>query len=91
MKQALEPVTCDLPSLVKDYNATKNRPNFKGLALTSESVNVNPIVTDLFFSCVWEDVESIEDWVQKYAIRRYGKENENIAKAMKILLTMDEV
>ena len=76
----------DLPSLLKDIKATSARPNFKGLALTAESVNVNPIVTDLFFSCVWEDVESIDEWVQKYAIRRYGKENENIAKAMAILL-----
>ncbi len=76
----------DLPSLLKDINATASRPNFKGLALTAESVNVNPIVTDLFFSCVWEDVENINDWVKKYAIRRYGKENENIAKAMEILL-----
>lgn len=76
----------DLPSLLKDIKATSARPNFKGLALTAESVNVNPIVTDLFFSCVWEDIENIDDWVQEYAIRRYGKENENIAKAMKILL-----
>lgn len=76
----------DLPSLLKDIKATSTRPNFKGLALTAESVNVNPIVTDLFFSCVWEDVESIDEWVRKYAIRRYGKENENIAKAMEILL-----
>ena len=76
----------DLPSLLKNIKSTSTRPNFKGLALTAESVNVNPIVTDLFFSCVWEDVESIDEWVQKYAIRRYGKENENIAKAMEILL-----
>ena len=76
----------DLPSLVKDFNATKKRPNFKGLALTAESVNVNPIVTDLFFSFVWEDVTDVNSWVQKYAIRRYGKENENIAKAMELLL-----
>lgn len=76
----------DLPSLLKDIKSTSARPNFKGLALTAESVNVNPIVTDLFFSCVWEDVGNIDDWVQKYAIRRYGKENESIAKAMEILL-----
>ena len=76
----------DLPSLLKDIKSTSTRPNFKGLALTAESVNVNPIVTDLFFSCVWEYVENINDWVQKYAIRRYGKENENIARAMEILL-----
>ena len=76
----------DLPALLKDVKSTSARPNFKGLALTSESTNVNPIVTDLFFSFVWENIDNIDDWVQKYAIRRYGKENENIAEAMKILL-----
>ncbi|MBR5321806.1 MAG: alpha-N-acetylglucosaminidase C-terminal domain-containing protein [Clostridia bacterium] len=76
----------DLPSLLKDVKSTSTRPNFKGLALTAESVNVNPIVTDLFFSFIWENVENISEWVQKYAIRRYGKENENIAKAMEVLL-----
>lgn len=76
----------DMPSLLKSFNATKNRANFKGLALTSESVNVNPIVNDLFFSLIWEKVDDINVWVRDYAIRRYGKENENIAKAMEILL-----
>lgn len=76
----------DLPSLAKDIKETSSRSNFKGLALTAESVNVNPIVTDLFFSCIWEDVDNVNDWVQKYAVRRYGKENENISKAMEILL-----
>ncbi len=76
----------DLPSLAKDIKETSSRSNFKGLALTAESVNVNPIVTDLFFSCVWENVDDVNDWVQKYAVRRYGKENENINKAMEILL-----
>ncbi len=76
----------DLPSLLKDIKTTSARPNFKGLALTAESVNVNPIVTDLFFSCIWEDIQNIDEWIKKYAIRRYGKENENIAKAMELLL-----
>lgn len=62
------------------------RPNFKGIALTSESTNVNPIVTDIFFSTVWDDIDNINDWVQKYAIRRYGKANDNIAKSMDLLL-----
>ncbi len=72
-----------LPNKLKEAS---ERPNFKGIALTAESINVNPILTDIFFSCVWEDVENVDEWVQKYALRRYGKENENINKAMDILL-----
>lgn len=72
-----------LPKKLKEASA---RPNFKGIALTAESTNVNPILTDVFFSCVWEDITNVENWVQKYALRRYGKESENINESMKILL-----
>ena len=73
-------------TLAKKLREASTRPNFKGIALTAESTNVNPILTDLFFSCVWEDVTDIDAWVQKYALRRYDKENENIKESMKILL-----
>ncbi len=72
-----------IPGMVK--NASQ-RPNFKGIALTSESTNVNPIVTDIFFSTIWENVDDVKEWTKKYAIRRYGKENEHINEAMEILL-----
>ena len=73
----------EIPKMVK---TTSQRPNFKGIALTAESTNVNPIVTDIFFSCIWEDVSDVEEWAKEYAIRRYGKENEHINESMKILL-----
>lgn len=73
----------DIPKMVKECS---ERPNFKGIALTAESTNVNPIVTDIFFSTVWEDITDVNDWVKKYALRRYGKANENINKSMEILL-----
>ncbi len=76
----------DIPSLVKSYNTTAARPNFKGIALTSESTNVNPIVNDIFFSLIWEDITDVNKWVKEYAIRRYGKQNDNIEKAMELLL-----
>ncbi len=73
-------------TLPKKLHDASVRPNFKGIALTSESTNVNPIMTDIFFSCIWENIENVNEWVQKYAIRRYGKENEHIAKSMELLL-----
>ncbi len=72
-----------IPGMVK---SASERPNFKGIALTAESTNVNPIVTDIFFSTVWEDIGEVKDWVKKYALRRYGKENEHISESMEILL-----
>lgn len=72
-----------IPPMVK--NASQ-KPNFKGIALTAESINVNPIVTDIFFSTIWEDIDSVKEWSKQYATRRYGKESENINKSMEILL-----
>ncbi len=73
----------DIPKMLK--NASE-RPNFKGIALTAESTNVNPIVTEIFFDTIWNRVDNIQEWAKKYSVRRYGKENENIEESMKILL-----
>ena len=72
-----------IPEMVK--NASQ-RPNFKGIALTAESTQVNPVVNEIFFSTVWEEIKDVKEWVKKYVIRRYGKENEHINKAYDILL-----
>lgn len=72
-----------VPSMI---NEASKRPNFKGIALTSESTNVNPLITDLFFSCVWENVNDIAEWTKKYALRRYGKQNDSIEECMNLLL-----
>ena len=72
-----------IPDMVK--NASQ-KPNFKGIALTAESTNVNPIVTDIFFSTIWENIDNVSEWSKKYALRRYGKESEHINESMEILL-----
>lgn len=72
-----------IPEMVK--NASQ-RPNFKGIALTAESTQVNPVVNEIFFSTVWEEIKDVKEWVKKYVTRRYGKENEHINEAYDILL-----
>jgi alpha-N-acetylglucosaminidase len=72
-----------IPEMVKNAS---NRPNFKGIALTSESTQVNPVVNEIFFSTIWEEITDVKEWTRKYTIRRYGKENEHINKAYDILL-----
>lgn len=75
----------NLDTLATQISNSSRNSNFKGIALTSESHNINPIMTDLFFSTVWEDPTDIESMIKDYCIRRYGKENENIFKAFIIL------
>ena len=76
----------DITKIPHMVNTCSQRPNFKGIALTAESINVNPIVTDIFFGTIWDDIANINEWAKKYALRRYGKENSHINEAMEILL-----
>ena len=76
----------NIDTLPEKLRKASEKENFKGIALTAESNSVNPVVTELFFSCVWENITDVSDWLKKYATRRYGKENESITESMDILL-----
>ena len=76
----------DINKIPHMIDTCSKRPNFKGIALTAESVNVNPVVTDIYFDCIWNKIDNVGEWAEKYAARRYGKENENIREAYEILL-----
>lgn len=69
-----------LPSAMK-------KENFKGLAITAESNNVNPIIYEYFMSFIWETPKDYKDWTHKYCERRYGSENEKLVKATDIFLS----
>lgn len=76
----------DISSIPEKIYSAAQKENLKGIALTAESVSVNPAVTDMFFSCVWEKITDPKKWLYEYAVRRYGKESENIARSMDLLL-----
>lgn len=69
----------------KIRESSKNS-NFKGIALTAESNTSDPIVVDLFFSTVWENITDTKEWINAFAERRYGAKNENIEKSLEIQL-----
>lgn len=75
----------NLDTLAGQIKSSSEKPNFKGIAYTAESNNVNPIMIDLFHSTVWDEISDIDEWIKSYCIRRYGKENENLYKAALIL------
>jgi hypothetical protein len=56
----------------KFYNTKKEAKHLKGIGLTSESTERNPVVFDLFWEMVWEKKEiNVESWIEDYAERRY--------------------
>ena len=46
----------------------------KGIGITPEGTNLNPVNYELFFETAWEDDEiDVEEWLKDYVTRRYGE------------------
>ncbi|MBP3321123.1 MAG: alpha-N-acetylglucosaminidase C-terminal domain-containing protein [Clostridia bacterium] len=57
----------------------------KGIGITPEGTNVNPVVFDLFWEMAWRDsVPDINFWLAEYITRRYGKLTDNALFAWKL-------
>ncbi len=72
------------------YEAT-NHPKFsttlKGIGLTPEGIENNPMMYELFTELAWRDsIFDKQDWVENYTIARYGKTNNEIKRAWRILI-----
>lgn len=68
-------------------NAVKKNPNVCGSGLFMESIEQNPVYYDLAFEMpLHKDEVNIEEWLCRYADRRYGKPSENAHQAWSHLL-----
>ncbi|HEY5591088.1 MAG TPA: alpha-N-acetylglucosaminidase [Paludibacter sp.] len=57
-----------------------------GIGLTMEGIEQNPVIYDLMLENVWRDTPiDLDSWLKDYALRRYGKSNEDADKAWQIL------
>jgi len=79
----------DLNYVAKNPFATavKNDNLCVGMGLFPESIEQNPVFYNMVFDMIWRNnsVNTI-NWVEDYALRRYGKFSENAKKAWNILL-----
>ncbi|MBQ9468536.1 MAG: alpha-N-acetylglucosaminidase C-terminal domain-containing protein [Clostridia bacterium] len=53
-------------------NAVKVAEHIKGIGLTSEGTERNPVVFDLFWELAWYPETDAKDWIRSYAERRFG-------------------
>jgi len=82
-----------MDNLVKGVVEAANTSSvMKGIGITPEGSQNNPVLYDLLFETVWSDdasrpLEKIDtaEWLKKYVTRRYGAESENAYQAMRIL------
>lgn len=57
-----------------------------GTGLTPEGINQNYVVYDFMTECAWRNVSvDLDAWIEKYAERRYGNNNNLLKSAWKIL------
>lgn len=80
MDGQLKKIASDIP------NACKNSSHMKGIGIISEATFDNPVIYDLIFDMAWETEEiDLDEWLDRYVIRRYGAESENAREAWNLL------
>ena len=79
-----------MDQLLENFYETKGNPlaaHLKGIGLTMEGIENNPVMFELMCELPWRPERfSKEEWIKGYITARYGKWNEDIAKAWNILI-----
>jgi len=81
----LDNMVLDIPKVFNNCSAVA------GIGITPEASENNPVLYEFLFESVWTEdagkypVTDIENWLSRYAERRYGKLTDNVKKAWKIL------
>jgi len=67
--------------------ALKNSSHMKGIGITPEGTQLNPVKYDLFWEMAWEtDSIDLDDWIKNYITRRYGEFSESCYEGWQLLL-----
>lgn len=74
-----------LHTITKEIVRIAKQSHCRGIGITPEGSNTNPMLNDLFFEAIWEkDEVDLEKWLRAYGKRRYGKDSENLYQALLI-------
>ncbi len=78
-----------MDQLLSNFYQTKTNPlgsEVKGIGLTMEGIENNPIMYELMSELPWRDEEvKKEEWINNYTSARYGANDETINKAWQLL------
>ena len=75
-----------MDAVINNYFQAKADPRasqtLKGVGMTPEGIENNPVMYELVMELPWHDKAfKKEDWLRRYVIARYGKENVNVQVA----------
>lgn len=63
-----------------------NSKNLKGIGLTMEAIENNPVIYELTMQHTWQtDPIQLDEWLRKYARNRYGVDNDTLVQAWQVL------
>lgn len=77
-----------LPLIIKEPHKVANESSglLCGIGIIPEGIFANPVVYDWALKTAWEkDTPSVESYINNYVRYRYGKEDDNLNKAWRIL------
>ncbi|WP_161488184.1 alpha-N-acetylglucosaminidase TIM-barrel domain-containing protein [Sedimentisphaera cyanobacteriorum] len=81
-----------LPQITDNYKMmveSDNKGNLVGMGIAMEGLGYNPVVFELLFDMMWaEGVHDLDQWKEKYLLKRYGVVPESVRKAWEILYSV---
>ena len=81
---ALQKIGLELPAIRRQAESGK----LAGLGFVNEGLDYNPVVYDLMFETAWRDQPvDPEQWLDDYALNRYGRQHDQARRAWRILGT----
>lgn len=77
-----------LPKMASNYFEMKDRyPSVRGIGAAPEAIESVPVVYDLLFELPWMDEKpDVEQWIDNYAVCRYGSSNTKAKEAWRGIL-----
>ncbi|KRO29534.1 Cof-type HAD-IIB family hydrolase [Lactiplantibacillus fabifermentans] len=86
-------LTGHLDTLQSGYQAAQRQAQWcRGIGITPEASQSNPLLFDFFFDSIWADATAfapmnIDEWLTAYGERRYGINHPEWQRALKIMTT----
>ncbi len=77
-----------MDQLLENFRMTADNPlaaHLKGIGLTMEGIENNPVMFELMCELPWREKVDKSEWLEGYAVARYGRRDETLCKAWELL------
>ena len=76
-----------MPSIAEGFAAAREDGSLRGIGLTMEGIETNPVLYELMSELPWRGgVVNLDEWIRGYAKARYGVSDPQVEEAWRLLL-----